>query len=366
MPVATPDVMKAMILTGHGEMDKLVYVDNHPVPRPGDDEVLIRVSACAVNNTDIWVRQAAYGSDADPTAASSWRRDGPPLPFPRIQGCDTVGTIVSVGPDVSSSRVGERVLVDFNMYGPNPDYLGDIDYIGHGRDGGYAEYMTVPALNARQVNTRMSDVELSTFCCAYHTGEHMLDRARVSAGERVLVTGASGGVGSALVQLCRARGAVPYAAVSSGKEQALLGLGAEAVITRGSGDLFEQLLAATGGELVDVVADVVGGEFFTLALRALRPHGRYTTAGAIGGPVVQFDLRTLYIKHLELHGSSQGSRHAFDRVIHFIEQGRLRPVVAATYRLSNLHRAQEDFMRKSFVGKLVVVPDAMWHQAHRS
>jgi NADPH:quinone reductase-like Zn-dependent oxidoreductase len=354
-----PKTMKAMVLTGHGGPDKLVYTEDFPVPRPAAGEVLIRVTACAMNNTDIWVRQAAYGTESDPGAPSSWRRDGAPLSFPRIQGCDTVGTIAAVGEQVPVGRIGQRVLVDFNMYGPDPEFLGDIDYIGHGRDGGYAEYMTVPAANARQVNTTMTDVELATFCCAFHTGEQMLDRARVKEGERVLVTGASGGVGTALVQLCRARGAIPYAIVSAGKEEAVLALGAESAITRGPADLLDQVLAATGGKLVDVVADIVGGDFFSLALRALRPHGRYTTAGAIAGPVVPFDLRTLYIKHLELHGSSQGSRRAFDRVIELIEQGRLKPVVARTYRLSELHEAQRDFLEKAFFGKLVVVPDAL-------
>jgi L-2,4-diaminobutyrate transaminase len=351
--------MKAMVLTGHGGMDKLVYTQDFPVPRPDAGEVLIKVSACAMNNTDIWVREAAYGTESDPGAPSSWRRDGSPLSFPRIQGCDSVGTIVAVGEGVSKARIGQRVLIDFNMYGPDPEFLGDIDYIGHGRDGGYAEFMTAPAENARQVNTTMTDVELATFCCAYHTGEQMLDRARVNDGERVLVTGASGGVGTALVQLCRARGAIPYAVVSAGKEEAVLALGAEAAITRGSTDILETVLSATDGKPFDVVADVVGGEFFSLALRVLRPHGRYTTAGAIGGPVVPFDLRTLYIKHLELHGSSQGSRQAFDRVIDLIEKGRLRPVVARTYRLSQLHEAQRDCQKKAFFGKLVVVPDAM-------
>ena len=356
MKYEIPDIMKAALLTGHGGSEKLIYVEDHPTPQPGPGEVLIRVGACAVNNTDIWVREAAYGSHEDPSAASTWRRDGPPLKFPRIQGADSAGTIVAVGANVEESRVGERVLVDFNLYGTDPAFLGDVDYIGHGRDGGYAEFMTVPSGNARRVNTELSDIELSTFCCAYHTGEHMLDRARVKSGERVLVTGASGGVGTALVQLCRARGAVPIGVVSAGKEAAVLDIGAESTITRGQEDYYAKLMALTDGLGVEVVADVVGGEFFNLALRALKPHGRYTTAGAIGGPVVPFDIRTMYIKHLELHGSSQGSPEAFDKVVALIEQKRIKPIVAGTYPLSEIRKAQEDFVRKAFVGKLVIVP----------
>lgn len=359
MKYEIPDVMKAALLTGHGGLDRLVYVEDFPTPKPQAGEVLIQVGACAINNTDIWVREAAYGSHDDPAAPSTWRRDGPPLQFPIIQGADSAGAIVAVGPDVDASRIGERILVDFNLYGPDPTYLGDVDYIGHGRNGGYAEFMTVPAANARRIDTELSDVELSTFCCAYHTGEHMLDRARVKSGEQVLITGASGGVGTALIQLCRARGATPIAVVSSGKEQAVREIGAEATITRGEEDYYEKLMQLTNGVGVDVVADVVGGEFFPFALRALRPHGRYTTAGAIGGPVVPFDIRTMYIKHLELHGSSQGSPEAFDRVIRLVEEQKIKPIVAGVYALSEIHKAQREFIRKSFVGKLIVVPDAM-------
>ncbi|MGK9166967.1 alcohol dehydrogenase family protein [Inquilinus limosus] len=357
-----PATMRAVVLTGHGGPEKLVYRDDVPVPKPAEGEVLIEVTACGMNNTDVWVREGAYGTEADPTAVSSWRGRGDrsTLTFPRIQGTDTVGRIVAVGPGVPAARIGERVMVDFSIYNRDDDSLADIDYMGHGRDGGYAEYMALPADHAHRVNTPMTDVELATFCCAYLTGEHMLDRARVAAGERVLVTGASGGVGSGIVQLCRARGAIPYAVVGRGKEEAVLAIGAEAVVTRDAGDLFSAVERATKGRPIDVVADLVGGAMFNDLLRILRPEGRYTTAGAIAGPVVQLDLRTMYLKHLELHGSSQGTRGAFRRLVRYIEEGKLKPLVGGVYRLSDFRRAQADFMAKGFVGKLVVVPDSKW------
>jgi NADPH:quinone reductase-like Zn-dependent oxidoreductase len=352
-----PETMAAVVLTGHGGLDKLVYRTDVPVPRPAAGEVLIRVTACGMNNTDIWVREGAYGTEEDPQAVSTWRRQGNTLTFPRIQGADTVGTIVSVGEGVTRSRIGERVMVDFSIYNRDDDSLADIDYMGHGRDGGYAEYQALPAENAHVVDTAISDVELATFCCAYLTGEQMLERARLTSGERVLVTGASGGVGSGIVQLARARGAIPYAVVGKGKEKDVLALGAEAVITRGEGDLVAQVQGATGGAPIDVVADLVGGAMFNDLLTLLRPEGRYTTAGAIGGPVVQLDLRTMYLKQLQLHGSSQGTRGDFRRLVSYIEQGKVRPVLGGVYKLSDFHRAQQDFMAKRFVGKLVVVPD---------
>jgi len=358
-----PDTMKAVLLTRHGDLDALVYREDVPVPRAAAGEVLIEVTACGMNNTDVWVRQGAYGSETDPAAVSSWRRGRPTLTFPRIQGADIVGRVAAVGEGVPQNRIGQRVMVDFSLYNRDDDSLADIDYIGHGRDGGYAEYVTVPAENAHLVETAMSDVELATFCCAYLTGEHMLQRAAVQPGERVLVTGASGGVGSGIVQLCRARGAIPYALTAKGKEAALLDIGAEAVIAREEDDLVAAVAAATQGEAIDVVADLVAGPLFNTLLRILRPEGRYTTAGAIAGPVVQLDLRTLYLKHLQLHGSSQGTRQDFRRLVGYIEAGKVRPLLAGTYKLSDFHRAQQDFMAKQFVGKLVVVPDARWRGA---
>lgn len=355
-----PERMQAVVLTGHGGLDKLEYREDHPVPKPGRGEVLIEVHACGMNNTDVWVRKGAYGTDDDPGAVSTWRRGRSTLEFPRIQGADTVGPIVAVGEGVDDRRVGERVMVDFSIYNTETDSLADIDYIGHGRDGGYAEYCAVPAENAHRVESDWSDAELATICCAYLTAEHMLNRAEVRAAERVLVTGASGGVGSAIVQLCRIRGAKPYAVVGAGKEEAVAAIGAEAVITRGAGDLGEKVETATGGAAIDVVADLVAGSMFRDLLNILRPEGRYTTAGAIGGPVVELDLRTMYLKHLALHGSSQGTRGEFRDLVGYIESGRLKPLLAGTWPLSRFHDAQRAFMEKGFVGKLVVMPDRLY------
>ncbi len=360
-----PATMAAVLLTGHGGPDRLVYRRDVPVPVPAAGEVLVEVAACGMNNTDVWVREGAYGTETDPAAVSTWRRQGSTLTFPRIQGTDIVGRVAAVGAGVPAGRIGERVMVDFSIYNTEGDSLAEIDYIGHGRDGGYAEYAAVPADHAHAVQAPLSDAELATFCCAYLTAEHMLDRAAVIAGERVLVTGASGGVGSALVQLCRARGAIPYAVVGAGKADAVAELGAEAVITRGDGDLAGSVARATGGRAIDVVADVVAGPLFNDLLRILRPEGRYTTAGAIAGPVVQLDLRTLYLKHLQLHGSSQGTRGAFRRLLGYIEAGRIRPALAGVYPLSEFHRAQADFIAKGFVGKLVVAPDQRLEAACR-
>ena len=351
-----PQTMKAVALTGHGDLDKLQYGD-YPLPQVAVDEVLIEVHACGMNNTDVWVRQGAYGTDDDPQAVASWRRGKPSLEFPRIQGTDTVGEIIAVGSRVGECRIGERVIVDFSIYNGDGESLIDIDYIGHGRDGGYAEYCAVPSENAHQIDSPMTDAELATFCCAYLTGEHMLDRARVSEGERVLISGAAGGVGGGLIQLCRARGAIPYALTSADKAARVKALGAEGIALRDKGDWVAQLESMLNGAAIDVVADVVAGPLFKDLINLLRAEGRYTTAGAFGGAVVELDLRTIYLKHLEIHGSSQGTRSAFARLLGYIEAGKIRPNLFATYPLSEFHRAQTDFISKNYVGKLVVMPD---------
>ncbi|MFC7375429.1 alcohol dehydrogenase family protein [Brachybacterium sp. GCM10030268] len=356
-----PQRMSAVQLVGHGGLEQLVYSSDVPTPSPAAGEVLIDVHACGMNNTDVWVREGAYGSDTDPQKVSSWRRGRSTLEFPRIQGTDIVGRIAAVGEGVDEGRIGQRVMVDFSIYNrPEGDEsLADIDYIGHGRDGGYAEYVAVPSANAYEMSAKITDAELATFCCAYLTAEQMLVRSRLAEGERVLVTGASGGVGSAIIQLARARGAIPYAVTSPGKEDALRDIGAEDVILRGAGDLVAEVDRVVDAP-VDVVADLVAGPMFNDLLRILRPEGRYSTAGAIGGPVVDLDLRTMYLKQLELHGSSQGTRTAFRRLAGYINDGIIRPLLDRTFRLSDFHDAQRTFMGKTYIGNLVVVPDRHW------
>jgi len=185
----------------------------------------------------------------------------------------------------------------------------------------------------------------------------MLNRARVSAGETVLVSGASGGVGSGPVQFARLRGARVIALVGSGKEEQARALGTELVITRDTGNLPAAVAKVAGGRPIAVVADVVGGYVFADLLNVLRPMGRYVTAGAIAGPAVRLDLRTLYLKQLELIGSTMGTHEEFASLVEHIASGRVKPLLARTYPLSDIRRAQRDFMNKDFFGKLVLIPD---------
>lgn len=340
--------MRAVVLTGFGGPEKLEYREDVADPKPGPGEVRVRVGAAALNNTDIWTRQGAYGSADDPEASAGWRRE--PLAFPRIQGADVAGHIDQVGADVASARIGERVLVDPMLYDGDERALVNTEYLGSERDGGFAEFVTVPAANAHPVESSLSDAELATFPTAYATAMRMLNRADVGSGETVLVTGASGGVGSALIQLATLRGARVIAVAGAGKQERARELGAVDVIGRDA-------LVEISDDTVDVVADVVAGPSFPVLLRALRPLGRYVVAGAIAGPLVETDLRTVYLKQLWLVGSSFGSHDDFAQVLTHIRDGELTPLLAGTYPLRELHAAQEAFVAKDFFGKLVVVPE---------
>ena len=347
-----PKKMKAFVTTGHGGLDMLEYRDV-PVPTPAAGEVLIEVGACGLNNTDIWTRQGSYGTERDPSAVTATSRK--PGMFPLIQGCDVVGRIVELGSGVSESRRGERVIVNLVEYDEN-DPTVITGGIGSARPGGYAEYVAVRSGNAYAVDSPLGDAELATFPCAYITAEHMLDAAGVKEGETVLVPGASGGVGSALLQLVPARGARAVAVTSRAKLDQVRTLEPFAAVARDEGDLVDSARAVLGCDGVEVVADVVGGPQFGAVLALLAGGGRYVTSGAIAGPVVALDLRTVYLKRLRMIGVSLGMAHHFETVLDHIRAGRIKPLLAGTYPLADLKQAQTDFLGKRFFGNLVVLP----------
>jgi NADPH:quinone reductase-like Zn-dependent oxidoreductase len=344
--------MRAVLLTRHGGPEALEYRDDVPDPEPAPGEVRVRVRAAALNNTDIWTREGAYGAADDPDARFGWRRE--PFTFPRIQGADVAGVIDAVGSEVSTARIGERVLVDPMLYDGDERALVDTAYLGSERDGGFAELVTLPAGNAHTLTSDLDDAALATLPTAATTAMRMLGRAGLTRGETVLVTGASGGVGTAAVQLAKDRGAVVVAVAGAAKHDAIRALGADVVVDRDA-DLLAALQEA-GIDSVDVVADVVAGPTYGALLRALAPLGRYVVAGAIAGPVVETDLRTIYLRQLTLVGSSFGTHADFAAVVEAAGRGALRPLVAGCYPLAELGRAQADFVAKDFVGKLIVTP----------
>ncbi|BCR04473.1 alcohol dehydrogenase [Desulfuromonas versatilis] len=342
-----PKTMRGVWLTGHGGMDKLDIRKDIPVPVPGTGEVLVRVAAAGINNTDINTRTAWYSKRDGSSEDASWT--GEPLRFPRIQGADVCGHIVAVGPGVDKRRIGERVLIEPCIREVQGRELEIPWYLGSECDGGFAEYTSVASRHAYRVDSELSSIELASFPCSYSTAENLLTRAGLTEGERVLITGASGGVGSAAVQLAKARGAHALAVTSEEKSPALRQLGADEVLSR-EADLVEAL----GANTIDVVVDLVAGDKWPQYLEVLRPGGRYAVAGAIAGPLVELDVRTLYLKDLSLFGCTVLDPGVFRNLVHLIEQAAIFPLVARAFPLEEICAAQKMFMDKQHVGKIVL------------
>ena len=357
-----PARMTAVQLIGHGGIDALRYREDVPTPAPGAGEVLIRVAAAGVNNTDINTRIGWYSKKVTGATGSggadrfdvvddndaTW--SGAPMAFPRIQGADCCGRIVAVGEGVDAARIGQRVIVR-NMLRSYVDYRPfECWTFGSECDGAFAQYAKAPSRETYAVNCDWTDAELASVPCAWSTAENMLHRASVGA-ERVLVTGASGGVGSAAVQLAKRRGAHVIAVVGASKADAVRAVGADEVVGRDA-----DLAAAIGRDAVDVVVDLVAGDAWSSLLDVVERGGRYATAGAIAGPIVEFDLRTLYLKDLSLFGCTFQDDEVFENLVSYIERGEIRPMVAKTFPLRDIGRAQEEFLAKKFIGKLVLIP----------
>lgn len=354
---ALPDIMTAVLTLGHGGYEVLEYRTDVRRQEPVAGEVLIRVGAAAVNNTDINTRTGWYSktvsaatSEGATTDAADASWNGAALKFPLIQGADICGKIVGVGDGVSANRIGERVIVPTMQPAPNGGPY-DTFTVGSECNGGFAQFVTMRAAQAYAVNSALTDVELASFPCAYSTAENMLHRAGVKAGETVFITGASGGVGSAAVQLAKRRGATIIAQSGAEKAKAILGLGANQVVSRDA-----DVATVIGSERVDVLIDIVGGGRWPSLLDILKRGGRYVVSGAIAGPLVELDLRTLYLKDLTFLGCTAQHPDVFPNLIGYIERGEIHPIVAKTYPLSEIVSAQKEFQLKQHVGKIVLVP----------
>ena len=353
--------MKAVVTNGNGGYEQLDYRDV-PIPELAAGEVLLQVLAAGVNNTEINTRLGWYSSavttgtedlttnekeEANAKADGGWNEA---TPFPFIQGTDCCGLVVAVAPDGDESSLGLRVLVRPCIRTVGFESLENI-WMASDFDGAFAQFVKIDAGEVFPVDCDWSDAELGSIPCAYGTAENMLHRANVCAGEHVLVAGASGGVGSAVVQLAKRRGAFVTAIAGREKMDQVRSIGADRVIARG-----DDIVAALGEKTVDVAVDNVAGPAFGSMLEVLKRGGRYASSGAIAGPLVPLDMRTFYLKDLTLIGCTAWDEPVFPNLISYIEKGEIRPLVAKTFPLEQIVEAQREFTKKRHVGKLVLIP----------
>ncbi len=355
--------MKAVVTNGNGGYEQLEYRDV-PVPslRPG--EVLVQVLAAGVNNTEINTRLGWYSStvtagtealsDAERQKAKQ-KADGgwnEATPFPFIQGTDCCGRVVAAAPGLSKDIIGRRVLLRPCIRSNGWESLENI-WMASDFDGAFAQFVKIDAAEVFPVDCNWSDAELGTIPCAYGTAENMIHRAKVSSGEHVLVAGASGGVGSAVVQLAKRRGATVTAIAGREKIEQVRTIGADRVIARD-----EDIVAALGEKSVHVVVDNVAGPAFGGMLKVLKRGGRYASSGAIGGPMVTLDMRDFYLKDITMIGCTAWDEPVFPNLVSYIENGEIRPLLAKSFPLEQIVQAQKAFTEKKHVGKFVLIPPA--------
>lgn len=344
------EIMKAVQVIGYGDVDQLQMVERD-IPTPKAHEALIQVKACAINNTEIWMREGAYGNEK----ASGWRPEG--VQFPRIPGSDIAGSVVSVGSAVSSKLVGKDVvLFPFISSGDegNENISDDVAFIGSEFDGGYAEYVVWPAKYCFEMPLP-SFIESSVFSVSGLTAWHMCEQVAIKPNQMVVVTGASGGVGVFNVQIASKVFEAKVIAIVGdlSVESRLKSLGANHVLSYRSENLLEEIKHVSGGN-VDVVLDVVGDALFSTCLNALKTGGKYCISGSIGGQKTQLDLKMLYLKHITLFGSVLGNVVEYKRMIHAVKKGQVVPIIDKTFDLSQAQEAQLYFKKPGKFGKIVL------------
>ena len=307
--------------------------------------------ACSINHLDLWVRRGLPGLDPE---------------MPHILGNEIVGEIVAVGAGVTQVKPGQKTLVNPTLScGACPacatgddNLCRSYDVIGRRRNGGYAELVTVPAANCLPYPENLAWEQAAAVPLVFLTAWHMLvTRARVKAGEDVLVIGAGSGVGSAAIQVARLHGArVIATAGGAAKLARARELGADEVIDHATEDITQRARALTGKKGVEVVVEHVGGRVFEAAVAALARDGRLVTCGATTGHKVSLDVNVLFGRHLTLMGSWMGRRSDLDDALRHIASGALKPVVDSVRPLAEARAAHERIEAREHFGKLVLLP----------
>ena len=328
-----PATMKAVVISTYGEAEVLQYTEV-PTPTPGAAQVLVEVKAMGLNYLDIFVRRGMPG-----------RR----TPLPHISGGDIAGVVAAVGSEVSTVSVGARVLVDPAV----PEGA-----IGEDVPGGMAEYTRVPASNLIPIPDLVSFEEAACLPIAYGTAWRMLiTRANVRAGETVFILGASGGVGTAAVQIAKLAGARVIAGSGShAKWDRLRHLGADDVVDTSDPEFDRSIWALTSKQGVDVLVNYTGAATWIPSIRALKKGGRLVTCGATAGYQTLLDLRYVWVRELSLLGSDGWTRQELQTVCLLAWEGKIRPIIDRILPLAQAAEAEQALERREVFGKVILVP----------
>jgi alcohol dehydrogenase len=336
--------MKAMVLHQHGAGGPR-YETDFPDPVPGPGEVVLRVRAAALNYHDVFTRRGMPGIR---------------IPMPAIMGLDVAGEIAEIGSGVVGWKIGDRVLGD-------PINRVEGGLTGETVHGGLAEYCRLRAHQLVAIPDGISFAAAAALPCAYGTARRMMfTNGRVTAGEKVLILGASGGVGVCCVQLAKFAGATVIAATGSEEKAARLrALGADHIINYGEQDFVQAVYALCGKPArrgpgsdrgVDVVVNYTGSDTWTRSLRVLRVGGRLLTCGATAGYDPAEDIRFIWTFELQILGSNGWAREDITALLEMVQSGRLEAVVDTTYPLEQAAEALARLENRDVFGKLVIVP----------
>lgn len=329
---------------------EVVRIEERPRPAPGPGQVLLEVKAAALNHLDLWVRR---GLPIETT-------------MPHIGGSDVAGVVAEAGEGVDPGRVGERVVLNPSLWCGECEWCrrGEesmcLRYriIGEHTDGGFAEYLAVPADHVHRIPDDLPFEDAAALPVSYMTAWRALhSRARLRAGEDVLVLGASGGTAIAAVQIAIDLGARVFAVTSgTANVERLRALGAAYVYDRSTEDWSKAVFSDTGKRGVDVVVENVGEATWKGSMRALAQGGRLVTYGGTTGPKVEIDLRVMFWKQLSVLGTTMASKAEFEAMLDAVFTGRLRPVIDTVMPLDQAREAHERLEAGGQFGKIVLVP----------
>jgi alcohol dehydrogenase len=325
--------MKAAVIEEHGGLENLVYRD-FPDPELRPSDLLIRVRACGLNHLDIFVRRGIPGL---------------PVSLPFVSGGDVAGVIEAAGENVSGFSPGDRVLL-------NPS--SDEGMLGETLPGGMAELVRTPATHAVRIPDGVSFDEAACLPVAYGTAWRMLHhRAPARVGETILILGASGGVGTASVQIAKNAGARVIGVTSSeSKRRKLLELGCDHVIDSSKDDFSREAWRLTEKKGVDTVINYTAGDTWVPSIRTLRKHGRLVTCGATAGFDPRTDLRYVWVRELHIIGSDGWTTEDIEALLREVQAGRIRPIVHSTFPLAQARAAEKLLEDRAVFGKVLVIP----------